>query len=162
MANIFVVDENDNFIRFKDRVDRNINDIYRVSALWIVNSKDEILIAQRKLNKIFDPGKWGPAVSGTVEEGETYLTNMIKEAEEEIGLTNFDYSAGEKRFVNVNDNKRICQFYKAVVNKDINEFVIQEDEVEAVRWISKAELLSELKNNPDNFTAGLKFGLEIF
>ena len=27
------------------------------------------------------PGKWGPAVAGTVEEGESYEENIIKEAE---------------------------------------------------------------------------------
>ena len=35
------------------------------------------------------PEVWGPAVSGTNEEGETYDSNIIKEAQEEIGLTGY-------------------------------------------------------------------------
>ncbi len=81
-----IVNEQDEIIGYKDRKDRNLVDITRVSALWITNEDGEILLAQRGLNKTHSPGLWGPAVAGTVEEGETYESNIIKEAEEEIGL----------------------------------------------------------------------------
>lgn len=87
---IVIVDDKDNIICYKNRSEVRQEDIYRVSALWIINTKGEILLAKRALTKAHDPGKWGPAVAGTVEEGETYKTNIIKEAEEELGLKLID------------------------------------------------------------------------
>lgn len=45
-------------------------------------------MARRAYTKKHDPWKWVPAVAGTIEEGETYEADMIKEAEEELGLKN--------------------------------------------------------------------------
>ncbi len=83
---IVIVNDQDEVIAHKERGTLTKDDIYRVSALWVKNSRGDILLAQRKFTKSHDPGKWGPAVAGTVGEGETYKQNIIKEAEEEIGL----------------------------------------------------------------------------
>ena len=95
VQNIIVVDENDNII---DNKPRDIVDeeglIYRFSALWIKNSKRESFLAKRAYTKTHHPGKWGPAVAGTVDEGESYEDNMIKEAEEELGLINIKLIKG--------------------------------------------------------------------
>jgi isopentenyldiphosphate isomerase len=74
---IIIVNEKDKEIGLKERGTLKTEDIYRVTALWITNSKDEILLAKRALTKSNDPGKWGPAVAGTVDEGETYEENSI-------------------------------------------------------------------------------------
>src|SRR3989338_4245132 len=81
-----IVNEKDEIIEYKDWKDRGLKEIVRVSGLWIVDGNGNILLAQRYKNKTHDPGKWGPAVAGTVEEGETYESNIVKEAEEENGL----------------------------------------------------------------------------
>lgn len=81
-----IVDEEDNIIDYKERKKLDLKDIYRVSALWIENSKGEILLAQRSFNKKHHPGLWGPAVAGTVEKGESYEENISHEIEEELGI----------------------------------------------------------------------------
>jgi isopentenyldiphosphate isomerase len=87
---ITLVNDQDEIIGQKARSTITKDDIYRVSAAWIMNTKGEILLSQRQLTKKHDPGKWGTAVAGTVESGETYLENIIKEAEEELGLPNVE------------------------------------------------------------------------
>ena len=81
-----IVDENDNVIKNIDAGEKKPGEISRVSALWVTSEEGEILLAQRAVTKKRDPGCWGPAVAGTVEEDETYEDNIIKEAEEEIIL----------------------------------------------------------------------------
>lgn len=83
---IIVVDGRDEIIGYKVFKSMRKDDIYRASALWIANSQGEVLIAKRHRLKLHNPLKWGPAVSGTLEEGETYESNILKEAEEELGL----------------------------------------------------------------------------
>src|SRR3989338_10763955 len=91
-----IVNEQDEIIGYKDRKDRNKVDIARITGLWLWNEKGEALLAQRSFNKKMHPGMWGPAVAGTVEEGETYESNIIKESEEEIGLLGFRPILGTK------------------------------------------------------------------
>ena len=145
---IQIVNDEDEIIGHKRRseVDYQKN-IYRISALWMTNSRGEILIAQRKLTKDKDPGKWGPAVAGTVEQNETYESNNYKEAEEEIGLTGVKFKVGQKQKIN-KAHKIFVQWFLINIDKNINEFKIQEDEVEQLAWKSKDELLSEIKENP--------------
>jgi isopentenyl-diphosphate Delta-isomerase len=149
---LILVDKNDNPIGLKERKDLLDEDICRVSALWLTNSKGEVLLAQRALTKQNDPGKWGPAVAGTVEEGETYESNIVKEAEEEIGLAPFEPVFFEKIFINT-DHKYFCAYFK--LQRDVTEFRIQADEVIAVRWFLPAELHRIAKEKPDMFTQSL-------
>jgi len=156
---ITIVNEQDEVIGYKERGTLVKADIYRVTALWVTNSKGDILLAQRKFTKTHDPGKWGPAVAGTVDEGETYDSNITKEAEEEIGLKNTQPSKGPKRRVSEEYNY-FCQWYKLVVDKPAEDFTIQEDEVEVVKWLSRSELEKELREHPESYLQGLRWAVE--
>ncbi|MFA7309571.1 MAG: NUDIX domain-containing protein [Candidatus Paceibacterota bacterium] len=154
---LIVVNENDEVLGYKERDDRDQSDIIRVSGLWLVNDKHEALIAQRALNKFHDPGKWAISAAGTVEEGETYLTNILKEAKEELGveLHAEDLVVGLKKFVQT-DHRYFCQLYFAQCAFALDDFRIQKEEVEAVRWISVGELEQWFTKHPDEFI--LSFG----
>lgn len=160
MSRIPIVDENDVEIGFKDRSEIEPDDIYRVSALWLTNSKGEILLAQRSLTKKNGPGKWGPAVAGTVDEGETYEINILKEAEEEIGLvlTSQEIRPGPKVKVQGN-HLHFCQWYYAKSDKKIDEFVLQEDEVMSARWVSLEELKRLTTEDPEMFSRSMMLAL---
>lgn len=156
---ITIVDDRDEVISYKDRGTLVKDDIYRVAALWVTNPRGDILLAQRKFTKTHDPGKWGPAVAGTVDEGETYDSNIIKETEDEIGLKNIQAGKGPKRRVSEEYNY-FCQWYTLVIDKSAEDFAIQESEVEAVRWLARAELKKELREHPENYLKGLSWMVE--
>jgi isopentenyldiphosphate isomerase len=161
MEKIIIVDDKDNIIGIKERESITKMDIYRVSVLWIVNSKDEILLARRSLNKTNSPGKWGPAVAGTVEESETYDSNIIKETEEEIGLKNIKPQKGLKIKMATKYNY-FCQWYFIKIDRNLDEFKLQEDEVEEIKWFSKEELLREMEEDQDEFIQSVKRGIDFF
>jgi isopentenyldiphosphate isomerase len=154
-----IVDENDNVIGQKERADIKSEDIYRVSALWITDSKGNILLAKRALTKKNDPGKWGPAVAGTVEEGETYFSNIIKESGEEIGLHNISPVEGPKIRVR-GEHNYFVQRYSIKVDLDISVFTIQKDEVAEIKWFSKQELKDQLQKTPEQFLKSISQRVE--
>jgi isopentenyldiphosphate isomerase/mannose-6-phosphate isomerase-like protein (cupin superfamily) len=156
---IVIVNDQDEIIGHKERCTLVKEDIYRVSALWVTNSNGDILLAQRKFTKKHDPGKWGPAVAGTVDEGETYENNIIKEAEEEIGLANIKPTLGPKRRV-YGEHNYFCQWYTLIVDKAVQDFTIQEEEVEQIRWIPKIELQKDLREHPDRYVSGMQWSVE--
>lgn len=161
MTRIIIVDSQDNVIGLKQRDQITYRDIYRVSALWLTDSKTgDVLLAQRKWNKRNDPGKWSAGVAGTVDEGEDYEVNIKKETEEEMGLTNIVVTLGPKQFVDDGKHRFFCQWYYAQIDKDTTKLTIQEDEVEAVKWMPAKELITDLKTNPDRYPPSTQASLE--
>jgi len=159
---IIIVNESDEIINYKYRkILDNSEDIYRCSALWITNSDNKILLAKRSLNKEHNPGKWGPAVAGTNDQGETYEQNMVKEAKEEIGLDNLNLIECPKLREKGKYN-HFTQWFIANVDKNINEFKIQKEEVDQIKWFEKQELLEEIKKNPTNFLNGMLDWIKMF
>jgi len=158
---VIIVDDSDTPIGCKDRSLLTKEDIYRVSALWITNSKGEILLTRRHHTKINHPGKWGPAVAGTVEEGETYEENIVKEAEEELGLKNIKPSIGPK-IETKSQYHHFTQWFILKIDRGINEFTIQKDEIEEVKWISPSDLKQKLQNNPEDFLPTMGKYLNLF
>jgi isopentenyl-diphosphate Delta-isomerase len=161
---ITIVDENDNEIGTKERTEITSTDIYRVSAAWIVNSKGEVLLAQRSYNKKNAPGQWGPAVAGTVEDGETYQENIIKEMEEELGVKNVKVTIGPKILVQGKHTlyTHYTQWFTACLNKTIAELSLDKNEVEKVAWLKKDELLKDYKNNPDKYIPSTSQWINLF
>ncbi|MBC8500415.1 MAG: NUDIX domain-containing protein [Nanoarchaeota archaeon] len=158
---IIIVNENDEIIGYKERGTLNHGDIYRVSALWIQNSKGDVLLSKRALTKKHDPGKWGPAVAGTNDEGETYESNIMREAEEEVGLKNHHFQKSQK-VRRRGEYNYFCQWYLTIVDKELNDFTMQEEEVKEIRWFTRKELLSRLEKNPDRFLKSVKYGINFF
>ena len=156
-----IVNKNDKIIGYKKRDKIEKNDIYRVAALWITNSKNQILLAKRHRTKIHHPNKWGPAVAGTVEKGETYKTNIIKETFEELGLQNISFTPGPKTETN-NGYHHFTQWYFLTIDKKAKDFIIQADEVSRVKWFDIEELKNELKTHPENFLPNMKIYIKLF
>ncbi len=100
------------------------------------------------------------AVSGTVEEGETFDGNIVKETEEEIGLTGVDIHKERKYFIDDGSYKYFVQKYSASVDKDATKITIQEDEVEGYAWIRISELINDVRNNPDKYVPSMMDGLK--
>ncbi|MEI6587684.1 MAG: NUDIX domain-containing protein [Candidatus Moraniibacteriota bacterium] len=158
---ITIVNENDEIIGFGERGATSEEDICRVSALWLTNSRGEILIAKRHRNKFYHPGTWGPAVAGTVEVGESYEDNIIKEANEELGLEKIKPKIGPK--IKVDDvHPFFLQWYVLVADKDLDEFELQSDEVEGVDWILPEELERQLRKQPEKFGPNMKRYFDLF
>lgn len=159
---ITIVNDQDEIIGYKERDTLDLEDIYRVSALWVTNSKGDILLAQRQLDKRHHPGMWGPAVAGTVDEGESYDDNIIKEAEEEIGLKNIKPQKSMKRRITLATGgyNHFTQWYTLVIDKPAQDFVLQEEEVAQVKWFSREELEQELREHPEKYLKGLHWVIE--
>lgn len=153
-AKIVIVDEEDNILCHKERGTLDSEDIYRVSALWVMNSKGEILLAQRAFTKKHHPGMWGPAVAGTNDEGETYESNIIKETKEEIGVSNVS-PVKIKKVRSKSKYNHFTQWFLLKLDMDISELEKQDEEVEALKWFSKEELMNGLENDSNKFLVSM-------
>lgn len=109
---------------------------------WAYNSKGEILVQKRAMQKKKFPGFWDMPCAGHVEAGETAIFGAIREAKEEIGI---DVSEEEMRFMFEyieDDAWEIGQVFFFKLDKDIPEMKLQEKEVEEVKWLNFEEFKS--------------------
>jgi len=158
---VIIVDDNDVPIGLKYRQEMDPEkDNYRCSGIWITNNKAEVLLAQRKFTKTHDPGKWGPAAAGTLEEGDTYESNAYQELSEELGITGITLTVGPAQRV-LTPHRFFCRWYFCEITKDAAEFAIQEDEVEQVLWIGEEELRADVAKNPQNYIASFPEAIEL-
>ena len=156
-----VVDENDTVIGAKPKAEIDGKKLlYRVAALWIKNSKGESLLARRAYTKTHFPGAWGPAAAGTVEKGETYETNIIKEVEEELGLANLTIKKGPK--TRAYKYPHFTQYFSCMLDVGVEELRLQEEEVAEVKWFTKEELQEHAQNNPEEFTETMRWYIQKF
>ena len=82
-----LVDENDNIIGKINRSDFKSQDNFcRVVGILLINSKDEIYVHKRSLNKDIFPGFYDTAFGGSVNSGEDYDNAAQRELFEESGI----------------------------------------------------------------------------
>ena len=111
----------------------------------IFNSKGEMLLQRRSLDKIDDPGKWDFSSRGSILKDETSQDGAHRETLEELGI-NYDFSNIEpmftKKYPNVFDD-----YYIVKIDVDINDIVLQKEELDAVMWGNLDEIIDLINNN---------------
>jgi isopentenyldiphosphate isomerase len=145
-----IVDENDNLIYYKEKHELLFTEINRDTGLFIVDENKKILLAKRSSNKKIYPNLWSVAVAGTVEEGETYESNIIKEAKEELGIYDIKPIFLFK-YLKENEHKRMSGIFKVNIKNEY-KFTVEPMEISEIRWFSREELEKLFIENRDMFT----------
>lgn len=108
-----------------------------VVDVWIVNSRDEILIQKRSAQKKDLPNTWATH-SGCVQAGETALEACIREPGEEIGITILPQQVHKlNRKIR---GKLLSENFVVEQDFDISNAVLQEEEVSDVMWATVGQL----------------------
>lgn len=118
---------------------------YRVVVHVIVfNGKGQMLIQQRAGDRPSHPNKWDFSVGGSVVSGETSSQGATRELKEELGL-NMDLSNILPNFT-INFEKGFNDFYIIDYDIDEKEINFQREEVQAVKWADKNEIISLIRS----------------
>lgn len=115
--------------------------------VWFYTSDGKILMQQRGSNKETYPNLWDVSVAGHVHAGESIENAVLREVEEEIGLTisKTDFTLLDiRKNINIHPNGiKDCEFqhvFLIELKTPIKALVIQEEEVDAIRLFSIDEL----------------------
>ena len=142
---VVIVDEDNRVIgQTRRRIMRSQRLIHRASYILVFNGRGELLIQRRTLGKDIYPGHWDVAAGGVVLAGETPHQSAQRELQEELGIRArlrylFDhyYEDADNR---VWGSVFTCQHD--------GPFVLQEEEVDAVRFLVPAEVLAMSQQAP--------------
>ena len=131
---------------------------HKAVALFIINSKDQVLLQRRSPNKKLWPNLWDISAGGHVLAGEFGFEAIIREIKEELGTDiekNDILFIGSATSVNIKGdiiNNHFNEFY--IVNKDIDisNLTLQLEEVSEVKWFEKDDIVNRIKNNFEGIT----------
>ncbi len=158
MSKIAIVNENDEIIGSEDRqVAYQKGLTHRLIRIFLVNDKNQVLMQFRSKDEDTFPETWDQSAGGHVDEGEDYETAAYRELQEELGVKDVELEQIDKFFTDGQYGhkiiKRFNTVFKAKYNKD--DFVLQTEEIEIVKWWDIDELLEEIKTNPEKFTMSM-------
>lgn len=111
---------------------------YHLGAdIWIVNSKNEILIQKRSPKKKNSPNVWA-MTGGSVIKGETTLQTIERETKEELGI---NLNIENAQLVNHYKTGKVwIDTYLIKQDIDLDDIIMQEDEVSEVKWVTYEEI----------------------
>lgn len=115
--------------------------VHRAVHVLVLSKDGCLLLQKRSRSKDVQPGKWDTSVGGHVGWGQSYEEAARREAEEELGLflpeLNFLYTS---RIRNAVESENIRTYW---VQQD-GPFVPQPEEIDEVRWWTKAQIEAEI------------------
>ena len=116
-----------------------------VVHVCVFNSKGEMLIQQRQSFKEGWPNLWDVSVGGGVQAGETTQQAARRELQEELGLE-YDFE-NETPMLTTTFRKGFDDIYIIHAEPDLNSLRLQPEEVQAVRWAGKDEVLAMIESD---------------
>lgn len=131
---------------------------HKAVVVFIVNSKNQVLLQKRSPSKRMWPNMWDVTAGGHVLAGEFGFQAIIREAQEELGIKlnkNEMTFLGSSISSNLKEdiiNKHFNEYY--IVNKDLDEtkLKLQKEEVSEVNWVDKDAIIKKIRNNYDGIT----------
>ena len=144
-----IFDKNERYLGSLTREDchkPNVKFYHRVVWIWLINNKKEILIQQRAFSKKNRPGSWDEiSVAGHVLKDENPEDACSREIYEELGIhvkqLNF-----LKKWIH-EEGREIAYFYSANIEKLVDQFTLQKEEVADARYVTFSEFKDMLNNN---------------
>ena len=114
--------------------------LHPVVHLHILNDKGELYLQKRSMKKDIQPGKWDTAVGGHIDYGEEVEDALKREAREELGITEFEFSLVTKYLFESEIERELINCYKTIYNGIITPDL---DEVDEGRFWS----ITDIQNN---------------
>lgn len=150
-----VVDENNNLTGIiLDRKEIHEKKLFhRHVSCWIINREGKILLQQRSLNKKKNPGKWAKT-GGHVDSGESPIDAIKREVYEEINLSAQECEIIKGDIFKSRDKLEPYYAYNYIfiTDKKEDEFILQKDEVEKVKYYTISDLEKLKKENNEDYT----------
>ena len=117
-------------------------DYITIVMVLIFDKEGRMLLQQRPLHMTWGPGKWTMTAGGAIKAGETSTRAASRELFEELGIK-MDFEGIRPNFAMTNKTAFIDYF---IVRTDVDLAMpaVPNEEVAAVKWASKDEMLEML------------------
>ena len=162
--NVILVNELDEQIGLMPKLEAHEKALlHRAFSVFVFNDKNELMLQQRALSKYHSPGLWTNTCCSHQREGESNLQAGTRRLQQEMGFvtsleekTSFIYKAPFDNGLTEHELDHI------LVGHYNDEPIINEEEVEAWKWLSLEDVKEDIRLNPDLYTAWFKIIFDKF
>jgi len=137
--------------------------LHRAFSVFIFNENNELMLQQRALHKYHSPGLWTNTCCSHQRDKESTLEAGIRRLQEEMGFTtdlkestSFIYKAPFENGLTEHE------FDHILIGNYSNNPLINKEEVASWKWMSLEKVKSDVKVNPDEYTAWFKIIFDKF
>lgn len=134
---------------------------HKVVHVWVINSKNELLLQKRSKNKDLHPDKWYVSLGGHIESGEGNKQTIIREFNEELGLdvskqiNDVSYLYTFKEIIVADAGAFIdnafYDVYMLRMDLNLDELILQDDEVQDVKFCNYNDFKLAVHNRDKDF-----------
>ena len=161
---VILVDENDKPIGLMEKIEAHEKALlHRAFSVFVLNSKNELMLQQRAKHKYHSPGLWTNTCCSHQRENETTLNAGNRRLMEEMGFStplkekfSFIYKAAFDNGLTEHEYDHVLLGYYE------NDPVLNKDEAENWKWMAISEIKIDIKNNPNLYTPWFKIIFEKF
>lgn len=114
--------------------------LHPVVHLHVFNSRGELYLQKRPEWKDIQPGKWDTSVGGHIDLGENVDMALRREAREELGITQFEYTLLDSYVFESAVERELVYAHRTVYDGNI----VPSDELNGGRFWSIDEIKSQL------------------
>lgn len=159
---VILVDENDKEIEIEEKLKAHEKGkLHRAFSIFIFNSKNELLLQKRALDKYHSAGLWTNTCCSHPRPNEDINISVHRRLKEEMG---FDCELKEiftfKYKVPFANGLAEHEFDHVFIGYYEENPKINPEEVESYVWIDLPTLSLKIKNNPEQYTEWLKICYE--
>lgn len=125
---------------------------HRAVHVLVFNSRGQLFLQKRSLQKDCFPGKWDSSASGHLEGGESYDACAARELREELGV---GLAAPPERVFKVNACLETGHEFVWVYRcRHEGPFALQAEEIERGGWFDPSEITRWMRESPGQFASG--------
>jgi len=158
MEEVILVNEQDEVTGYMEKMEAHrLGLLHRAFSILIFNTKGELLLQQRALNKYHSPGLWTNTCCSHPRKGESILAAAERRLMEEMGMScqllvkgSFIYNAQLEGGLTEHE----LDYILTGITNDIP--FINNDEVASYKYIDFNELKTDIQINPSQYTYWLK------
>ena len=154
MEYIDIFDENNNptgEVKEKTQAHEDGN-FHRTAHIWIMNDKKELLLQKRSTTKKSHPNCWDISGAGHIMAGESVIDGAIRELKEELGIKTNENELKFIAIVKSTNNPKNMEFqyvYLLKCNKQVEEYIFEDNEVSEVKYVHFKELEKMIEERVD-------------
>ena len=133
---------------------------HRTSHVWLLRKRQgrvEILLQKRSADKDSFPGCYDISSAGHIPAGVDYISSALRELKEELGeeASSEELRCCGTRYIRYEEvfygkpfrDNQVSKVFLLWRDKEAEEFTLQREEIEEVKWFDFYECMEQVKNN---------------
>lgn len=126
----------------REEAHQNPNLLHPVVHAWIFNHEGQVLLQKRAKTKKLGAGLWDISVGGHLVKGDNPKDGLERELREELYIVSYEAYLIDTYIVRQESQSEYIYLYLIYIDNPDQDFYLQEEEVEEVRWYDLKEIIN--------------------